>query len=145
VDTHCASKFILPTMTDFINHTAFFSGPNFLDFLTSTYNQSYIQTYNCAVSGATRDNNLVPPILSSFTSFTERVQNEFFSDYANRPSFAAWMSLNSLFGIYIGVNDLNNLYEESSLTDLYTEIFKVFTSTIDQVPCPPKFQKLQHT
>ncbi len=80
-------------------------GPNFVDFLTITYNRSYIHTFNLAFGGATIDPSLVAsPYGDIVQSFKQQVQNEFVPTYANTPT-VPWRAANSLFTIFFGIND----------------------------------------
>ena len=85
-------------------------GPNYIDFLTNTYNESYIQAYNLAYGGATIDASIV---MSGFgptvRSFTDQVEHEFLRTYVNN-SEVPWTASNSLFLIFFGINDVTNSF-----------------------------------
>ncbi|KAJ3714817.1 hypothetical protein C8R42DRAFT_682429 [Lentinula raphanica] len=87
-------------------------GANWLDFDTTTYNTSLVLTYNYAYGGATIDSGLVAPFEPTVLSVTDQV-NEFLGT-AGSPSepveTTPWTSENSLFSIWIGINDLGNSY-----------------------------------
>ncbi|KAI4161073.1 MAG: hypothetical protein LQ342_005236 [Letrouitia transgressa] len=81
-------------------------GPNYVDFLTSTYNQSFIRTYNLGYGGATIDPSLVSsPYGLIVQSFQQQVQEEFLPVYASNPS-VPWTSADSLFTVFFGINDV---------------------------------------
>jgi len=81
------------------------NGPNWVEFLTSTYNQTAVKTFDLAYGGATIDAALVPPYLYSVLSVVDQVSE--FNDYlASKPAGAQWDSANSLFAIWIGINDV---------------------------------------
>ena len=71
------------------------------------YNKSVILTYNLAYGGATIDANLVTPYLPTVKSLTDQV-NQFLASYADRPAIAPWESGNTLFSVWIGINDIGN-------------------------------------
>ncbi|KAJ7624134.1 hypothetical protein B0H17DRAFT_963972 [Mycena rosella] len=84
-------------------------GENFVGFDTVTYNTSTILTYNYAYGGATIDANLVVPYLPTVLSLTDQV-NEFLAGAAKKPATSPWTSANSLFTVWIGINDIGNSY-----------------------------------
>ncbi|KIK56259.1 carbohydrate esterase family 16 protein [Collybiopsis luxurians FD-317 M1] len=84
-------------------------GPNWIDFDTVTNNNSLIFTYNYAFGGATIDASLVAPFEPTVLSVTDQV-NQFLDTVANKPASTPWTSQNSLFSIWIGINDLGNSY-----------------------------------
>ncbi|KAI9699747.1 MAG: hypothetical protein M1836_002782 [Candelina mexicana] len=109
------------------------NGPNWVDFLTTTYNQSLIQTYNFAYGGATVDRALVP-VFGPFTkSLKEQIQQEFLPTFTiGMPASAPWRADNSLFALLIGINDVN-LNPNGMNTTLNAEIFKVYRGLIEQM------------
>ncbi|KAJ3757535.1 hypothetical protein EV360DRAFT_95180 [Lentinula raphanica] len=84
-------------------------GANWLDFDTTTYNNSLVLTYNYAYGGATIDSGLVAPFEPTVLSVTDQV-NEFLDTAASKPASTPWTSESSLFSIWIGINDLGNSY-----------------------------------
>ncbi|KAK2787341.1 hypothetical protein FQN52_007245 [Onygenales sp. PD_12] len=108
------------------------NGPNWIDFLTTTYNDSFIQTYNLAYGGATVDSDLVAPYQPTVLSLKDQVEDQFLPIYASKPSFAKWNSLNSLFAFWIGINDVVNSYASQNET-LYDAVFDVYSELIDEI------------
>lgn len=79
-------------------------GPNYVDFLTTTYNQSFIRTFNLGYGGATIDPSLVgSPYGLIVQSFQQQVQEEFIPTYATN-SGVEWSGSNSLFTVFFGIN-----------------------------------------
>ncbi|KAI4105515.1 MAG: hypothetical protein LQ339_003357 [Xanthoria mediterranea] len=79
-------------------------GPNYVDFLTTTYNQSFIRTFNLGYGGATIDPSLVgSPYGLIVQSFRQQVQEEFIPTYATN-SGVEWSGSNSLFTVFFGIN-----------------------------------------
>ncbi|CAE6528505.1 unnamed protein product [Rhizoctonia solani] len=73
------------------------NGPNWVQYLGSTYNVTDTKVYNLAYGGATTDSKLVTPYLPTVQSFVDQVS--LFSKYFSPvPPEAAWSSDNSLFG-----------------------------------------------
>ncbi|KAF8181809.1 hypothetical protein BJ912DRAFT_605219 [Pholiota molesta] len=87
-------------------------GANWVGYLTATNNKSLIYTYNYAYGGATIDATLVAPYETTVLSVTDQV-NEFLSTAASKPASTPWTSANSLFSVWIGVNDIGNSYYAS--------------------------------
>ncbi|KAF8883275.1 hypothetical protein BD779DRAFT_1748045 [Infundibulicybe gibba] len=84
-------------------------GENWVDFVTTANNKSLLLTYNYAYGGATIDANLVTPYEPTVLSLTDQV-NQFLNSVASKPASTPWTSANSLFSIWIGINDIGNSY-----------------------------------
>jgi phospholipase/lecithinase/hemolysin len=108
------------------------NGPNWIDYLTTTYNKSFIETVNLAYGGATVDSTLVAPYLPTVLSVKEQVQNEYLPIYASHFSPVPWTSEDTLFTIFIGINDIGNSYASQNSTLLPT-IFTQLSNLIDQL------------
>ncbi|KAF5340175.1 hypothetical protein D9758_014987 [Tetrapyrgos nigripes] len=80
--------------------------PNWVEFASTTYNNSFILVWNYAYGGATIDASLAPPYTPTVLSETDQV-NEYLNGAAKKPSSAPWTSANSLFSAWIGINDLS--------------------------------------
>jgi len=108
------------------------NGPNWVDFLTVQYNASTLLTYNVAFGGATVDSSLVTPFEPTVLSVAEQVLDEFFPSYASSPAIAPWTSADTLFSVFIGINDVGNSYFEGlpTTTTLNNEIFDVYSGLV---------------
>ncbi|KAF4621138.1 hypothetical protein D9613_001150 [Agrocybe pediades] len=95
-------------------------GANWVGYLTSTYNNSLLFTYNFAYGGATIDASLVAPYEPTVLSLTDQV-NQFLGSVASKPASTPWTSANSLFSIWIGVNDIGNSYYQSGSRDAFSD------------------------
>jgi len=74
------------------------NGPNWVDFLTTEYNESLIQTLNLAYGGATVDSDLVAPYLPTVLSMEDQVVQEFMPFYANQTNdLFPWTSETTVF------------------------------------------------
>ena len=73
----------------------------------TVYNKSLVLTYNLAYGGATIDASLVTPFLPTVKSLTDQF-NQFLASYADKPASAPWRSEDTLFSVWIGINDIGN-------------------------------------
>ncbi|KAF2266135.1 hypothetical protein CC78DRAFT_531803 [Lojkania enalia] len=104
------------------------NGPNWVDFLTYTYNASYLQTYNLAYGGATVDSALVAPYMPTVVSLKSQVLDLFLPTYAH----TAWTSQTALFAFWIGINDVGNSWWLNNAT-LYDAIFAEYDSLLEEL------------
>jgi len=110
------------------------NGPNYVDFMSSTYNQSYIQTYSFGYGGATIDPTLVAsPLGLIVQSFEQQVTESFLPLYTHGQ--VPWSAGNTLFTIFFGINDvmLSYLQQNSSLN---YALIKDYERLVNQVSCP---------
>ncbi|PSK53167.1 RNA polymerase II-associated protein 1 [Elsinoe australis] len=108
------------------------NGPNWIDFLTTTWNQSLLQTVNLAYGGATVDSALVKPYQDTVLSFKDQVEKEYLPYYADKPAAVPWTSEDSLFGFFFGINDVGNSWWLQNAT-LYPTIFEVYSGLVDKL------------
>ncbi|KAI4724250.1 hypothetical protein E4T49_08031 [Aureobasidium sp. EXF-10728] len=108
------------------------NGPNWIDYLTTTYNKSFIETVNLAFGGATVDSTLVAPYLPTVLSVKQQVQDEYLPLYASHFSPVPWTSDDTLFTIFIGINDIGNSYATQNAS-LHPTIFAELSSLVDSL------------
>jgi phospholipase/lecithinase/hemolysin len=108
------------------------NGPNWVDFLTYTYTQSLVQTYNLAYGGATVDSALVAPYTPTVLSLKNQVQDQFLPIYGSTKTAVPWKASTSLFAFFIGINDVGNSWwlANTTLTDT---IFTTYDGLLEQV------------
>ncbi len=119
------------------------NGPNWVGFLTTKYNASRLQTYNLGFGGATVDSALVAPFLPTVLSLKDQVLSEFLPGYAgsspSAPDAPAWRGDDSLFAVWIGINDIGNSYykgagNNTAVTDaLNAAIYAVYTDLVERL------------
>ena len=110
------------------------NGPNWVGFLTTTYNASKLLTYNVAYGGATVDADLVKPYTPTVVSLKNQVQDQYIPTYGKQANSAApWTASDSLHAFFIGINDVGNSWWLDNATTLYDSIFKVYGGLLDQV------------
>ncbi|KAJ4498562.1 carbohydrate esterase family 16 protein [Lentinula lateritia] len=91
------------------------NGPNWVEFLGGTYNVTDTTVFNLASGGATIDAALVPPYLPTVLSVVDQV-SQFQEFLAPKPVGAEWSSSNSLFAIWIGINDVGNSFPWTNIS-----------------------------
>ncbi len=99
------------------------------------YNESQLLTYNLAYGGATVDSALVAPYLPTVLSVAQQIENEFFPTYGSSPAIAPWKGSDTLFGVFIGINDVGNSYGRGAAATkvLNNEIFAVYEGLIEML------------
>ncbi|EMD38135.1 hypothetical protein CERSUDRAFT_113281 [Gelatoporia subvermispora B] len=91
------------------------NGPNWVQFLGGTYNITDTKVFNLASGGATIDAALVAPFEPTVLSIVDQV-TQFHDILASKPAGAQWSSNNSLFAIWIGINDVGNSFGWTNVT-----------------------------
>lgn len=116
-------------------------GANWPVYITTTYNQSLIETYNFARYGATVDNVLIPHL----SDFVQQLQGGFLRHF-NDQDDARRNPSNSLFATFFGVNDVIaglELEGEDKVATLFDKEFKTYASLVDKVRvCHQSFRGL---
>lgn len=74
-------------------------------YLVTTYQTSPTLSYNFAYGGATVDASLDPPNDPTIHTIVDQI-NIFNRNLVPAPSYAPWTPQNSLFAIWIGINDV---------------------------------------
>jgi phospholipase/lecithinase/hemolysin len=108
------------------------NGPNWVGFLTNTYNKSKILTYNLAYGGATVDSALVTPYAPTVISVKDQVRTQYLPIYGSHPASAPWTAKTSLFAFFIGINDVGNSWYLNNAT-LYDTVFSTYAGLLEQV------------
>lgn len=98
---------------------------NWIGRLITEHNQSTLLSYDFASGGATTDANLVKPYATTVLSLVDQVSN-FTNTIAAHPATTPWTANDTLFGVWIGVNDVGNTYYLSNVTDVITAIMSVY-------------------
>ena len=96
-------------------------GDNWLGFYITQFNSTPVYSYNFAYGGATTDANLVAPYEPTVLSFVDQV-TQYENSVKTIPNFASWTSQNSLWAVWMGVNDVGNGWYESNWSTLLGEI-----------------------
>ncbi|MCJ1313573.1 hypothetical protein MMC25_007252 [Agyrium rufum] len=103
-------------------------GANWIGDLVSTYKPTgrTLLSYNFAYGGATVNATLVAPYESTVESLIDQV-NLFKQNLV--PS-SLWTGANTLFGVWIGVNDVGNGWSTSNWNTLYPEIVRQYLAQV---------------
>ncbi|TFK68275.1 hypothetical protein BDN72DRAFT_684189 [Pluteus cervinus] len=107
------------------------NGPNWVTFLRGTYNVTDTKVFNLASGGATIDSTLVPPYLPTVLSIVDQV-GQFKTHLSHKPSGAHWQSNNTLFAIWIGINDVGNSVGWANTT-FYSTLMAKLTTQLDEL------------
>ncbi|CAO1602009.1 hypothetical protein XANCAGTX0491_005645 [Xanthoria calcicola] len=89
-------------------HT-FTNGPNWIQYLTTKYNQSLIHTYNMALSGAVINTTAIgqnQPI-----DLIHQISDRFVPNYVKQ-NLAGWNASNSLFVLFFGNNEVDRTWKQ---------------------------------
>ncbi|KAJ5171996.1 hypothetical protein N7492_004589 [Penicillium capsulatum] len=100
-------------------------GPNWVGYLTATYNESLVLNYDLAVGGATIDNELVNDEVKDMTHQVA----DFKSAYGKGP----WDGDNTLFAFWIGINDIGRSYKTNNSSTLVPKLIKHYENVVDEV------------
>jgi phospholipase/lecithinase/hemolysin len=105
-------------------------GPNWVGYLAKEYNAGSLYSYNFAYGGATVNASLVAPYEPTVKSFIDQVK-QFSGSIASKPSYAPWTASNSLFGVWMGVNDVGNSYWKENLSELHSMIMRDYFEEVE--------------
>ena len=109
------------------------NGPNWVDFLTTTYNETFIKTINLAYGGATVDSALIKPYLPTVLSLKDQVETEYLPLYVDHPKGFNWKADNTLFASFLGINDVGNAYYNANASEVLSEDIDIYAGLIDTV------------
>ncbi|KAI0262174.1 hypothetical protein BC834DRAFT_829225 [Gloeopeniophorella convolvens] len=108
-------------------------GVNWIDQATVVSNHSLVLTYNYAYGGATIDATLVQPYEPTVLSLTDQV-NQFLTQPNVGTGTKIWTSSNSLFSVWIGINDIGNSYYNSgNRTQFSTTLLNAYFNLVEKL------------
>jgi phospholipase/lecithinase/hemolysin len=105
-------------------------GANWIGDLVKDYNASSLYSFNFASGGATVNASLVRPFQPTVKSLIDQVK-QFSDSIASKPSYAAWSAETSLFGIWLGVNDVGNSYGNANEAALLSSIAEDYFEQVE--------------
>ncbi|RAL66942.1 hypothetical protein DID88_007724 [Monilinia fructigena] len=103
-------------------------GLNWIGYLVEKYNATLVLSYNFASGGATTNASLVAPYASTVLSLIDQV-NQFIQYIPTGP----WSSSNTLFGIWMGINDVGNAYYLANYTTLLGQIIDSYFAEVQRL------------
>ncbi|KAL9597486.1 MAG: hypothetical protein Q9219_005119 [cf. Caloplaca sp. 3 TL-2023] len=109
-------------------HT-FTNGPNWIEYLTVKYNKSLVHTYNLAVSGSTVNNTILG--LDSTADLVHQISHRF-APYYVRKRTSGWNSSDSLFILFLGLNDANRSWNKKDLR-INDAVFSSYLRSLNQL------------
>lgn len=82
-------------------------GPNWVGILTTALNSSLVLTYSYAYPGAIIDPAIFEPGLPGLLPLIDPIDGQFLAEggAGSKPSTSPWTSENSLFSVWIGLNE----------------------------------------
>ncbi|KAK5683616.1 hypothetical protein LTS10_005149 [Elasticomyces elasticus] len=107
------------------------NGPNWVDFLTTTYNATFLETINLAYGGATVDSALVKPYLPTVLSLKDQIYTEYLPKYSSHPSFFNWKKKSTLFASFFGINDIGNAYGSDNASAILAQDIAEYAGLMD--------------
>ncbi|KAK3063792.1 hypothetical protein LTS18_012705 [Coniosporium uncinatum] len=121
-----------PAPSNPLGNPTYPGGPNWVDFLTTTYNDSLVLTYNLASGGATVDSNLVRPYAETVLSIKDQVEDSYLTKYGDADF---WDPLSTLFAFWIGINDVGNAHGWPNNTsgEVFDLIFSQYSTLVEKV------------
>jgi len=120
-------------------------------YLTTQYNNSMVETYVLAKASSIVNNSFE----SWRPDLIHQVQEDFLPFYGNRNS-SKWQPFNTLFIIFIGINDVDvSLNQTISVSETFDQIMVTYSALVDQVrlyflhfnhiaDSPPSYTKQEH-
>ncbi|KAJ5094835.1 Acetylesterase [Penicillium angulare] len=104
-------------------------GINWIGDLTAVDNETLILSYNLAVGGATLDNQIINAGVEDMTTQVAT----FLSYYGDKPGIAPWASDDTVFGFWIGINDVGWAYSSQNATTIVPMLMAQYKSLVEQI------------
>ncbi|KAL8868789.1 MAG: hypothetical protein Q9174_004753, partial [Haloplaca sp. 1 TL-2023] len=115
------------------------NGPNFVTYLTTTFNASYIQTYNFAFPGAKVSTTASSTNLQSINKGNQNDMvmqvkgfTESYTPAGPKPPRVEWTGGDSLFISFFPINDILASYARAD-PDTVTNVFNAYTQNLEQL------------
>lgn len=106
------------------NETCSCDGPNWLNNIVLSYNQSFIKLFDLAAGGAAVDKSLTPELFDLTPSMVQQVYDFFKPHYGlGGDRSATWSSEHTLFTAFFGINDLSMLQDHASMQTRLSKMY----------------------
>lgn len=106
---------------------------NWIDFLVTSYNQTFIKAVNFAQGGATVDGDLIRQYVPIIHSFKTQVQKDYKPQYSSGTPEFDWEAGNTLFAMFFGINDLNNAWQDKTADWALKQDIAQYACLVDEV------------
>ncbi|KAM0752279.1 hypothetical protein T439DRAFT_204744 [Meredithblackwellia eburnea MCA 4105] len=107
------------------------NGPNWIQHLSRTFNDSNILLRDMAANGASIDNDLIA-ITDHETGVAQQIA-KFEKHLSPPPDEIPWQGTNTLFSIWVGINDCDLSYERPNQRGWHNREFKVWRSLMEKL------------
>ncbi|KAM0753253.1 hypothetical protein T439DRAFT_323896 [Meredithblackwellia eburnea MCA 4105] len=107
------------------------NGPNWIQYLSRTYNDSNIMMRSLAAHGASIDNDLVQ--ISDHETGVRQQVDKFEKYLFPPPAEIPWKSTNTLFTIWVGINDCDLTFERPGQHEWHTTEFRVWRIQMERL------------
>ncbi|KAJ5137660.1 hypothetical protein N7476_008274 [Penicillium atrosanguineum] len=104
-------------------------GVNWVGDLTTEDNCSLVLSYNLAIGGATIDNRIINATVEDMTTQVA----SFHSIYGKKPHVAPWRTGNTVFGFWIGINDIGRAYANYDASVLVPKLMAQYESLVREI------------
>ncbi|KAL8935479.1 MAG: hypothetical protein Q9216_005407, partial [Gyalolechia sp. 2 TL-2023] len=109
------------------------NGPNYISYLTTTFNASALQTYNFAFAGAQVDHlatDTGPGPDEPGNDMRQQVTNGFLPTYTDkiRQPYTEWETSSSLFISFFGINDILSYYRRQDAESVAARIMDAYAT-----------------
>ncbi|CAG7847675.1 SubName: Full=Uncharacterized protein {ECO:0000313/EMBL:CCA73365.1} [Serendipita indica DSM 11827] len=102
------------------------SNPNWIDYAATTYNSGIVKVYNHAFGGATIDASIVAPWSNTVKTLVGQVNDFLNYNAPGKTYYPSWSSSNTLFSVWIGINDIGQAYWRGSVPNMDTLMNRYF-------------------
>ncbi|CAK4034549.1 carbohydrate esterase family 16 [Lecanosticta acicola] len=106
------------------------NGPNWVGYLTAVQNITLVKTFNFAYGGSTVDLELIHPDVPALRDLKYQINEQYLAYYVNaEPRPLDWSPENTLFIVWIGLNDIHNANNETAKS--FAKAFEEFAKDVD--------------
>jgi hypothetical protein len=88
--------------------------------IATEHNTSLTLVYNFAISGSTVDNEIIQAYAPDIPSMTDQMTT-WLANLKEHPGYAPWTSENTLFFIWVGINDVGNSFSQPGIQGTLTK------------------------
>jgi hypothetical protein len=113
------------------------NGPTWTNFITFDYNDTFMKTINFASGGAVVDSSIITPFSPYIINLKEQVYEKYLPNYgpeatSDHRSDFDWHSSDTLFALWIGINDIVGAAEQRHPERL-DAVLRSYANLVDQL------------